>query len=154
MINNIDEGGLRVTHIDSFMKSLKCNWVRRYFSVNESPWKIFFTTVLKPYGNKFFFQCNCSKTDISFIKNIFLRQVLDAWCEVSYAPPNNNFGNEYIWNNSSVKINSKTIFYDILFKKGIMKIADFFMLIIDLLISLLLLGPTILVIFRLFTTGV
>lgn len=85
--------------------------------------KYFFEISLKSYGSRFFFQCNCAKTDVKYTKNSFLRQVGGAWCDVAEI----NFGNKYIiWNTSYVKIDSKTVFYDNLYDKRVMKIIHLF----------------------------
>ena len=81
--------------------------------------------ITKPFGF-LVFQCNCAKTDVNFIKNTFLRQVVQAWCEVTFATCEINFGNEYIWNNSNVKVDGKTLLYSNLYDKGVMKIIDLF----------------------------
>lgn len=67
MINNICDGGLRVTHIASFMKSLKCSWLKRYCDDTNGPWKVFFDIHLKHYGRKLLFKCNCRPNDVKVI---------------------------------------------------------------------------------------
>lgn len=126
MINNFCEGGLKVTHIESFAKSLKCSWVRRYLNDYESPWKIFFTRALKPHGSDLFFCCNCHKRDTRLPNDNFISQVIEAWCEVSYTTPIGDFGNQIIWNNSHIKVNGKVIFYKKLYEQGILRVMDLF----------------------------
>ena len=126
MINNYCDGGLKVVHIESFIKSLKCSWARRYLIDNKSPWKVFFSRILKPYGCELFFRCNCNKRDIRLPKLNFISQVIEAWCEVSYTSPLENFGHQVIWNNSHIKVNGNVVFYECLYKKGILMVKDLF----------------------------
>lgn len=35
--NPVNEGGLKITHVHSFINSLKCTWVERYCTASEGP---------------------------------------------------------------------------------------------------------------------
>lgn len=52
--NPVNEGGLKVTHVQSFINSLKCTWVKRYCAISEGPWKIFWDISLSAVGKHFF----------------------------------------------------------------------------------------------------
>lgn len=56
LINDLDAGGLKAPHIHSFIRGLKCSWVRRYIDDNEALWKLFFDHYLKarPTANLLF----------------------------------------------------------------------------------------------------
>ena len=41
LFNTFDDGGLKVKDIKSFINSLKCTWVRRYYDDTKGLWKIF-----------------------------------------------------------------------------------------------------------------
>ena len=50
LINNICKGGLKAIHIESFINSLKCTWIRRYCDSVKGLWKIFFDIELSKYA--------------------------------------------------------------------------------------------------------
>ncbi|KAJ8019795.1 LINE-1 retrotransposable element ORF2 protein [Holothuria leucospilota] len=117
IINPISDGGLKVTHISTFIDSLKCTWVRRYVDDLNGPWKFFFDSNLSVYGKKYFFNCNCSPCDVRSIGNNFVRQVMEAWCRASFTTPRGDFGIQHIWNNSNIRVTGKIVFYSRLFGK-------------------------------------
>ena len=42
IINPVNQGGLKVIHIESFISSLKCTWISRYCDSSRRPWKNIF----------------------------------------------------------------------------------------------------------------
>ena len=118
-------GGLRATHIYSFIRSLKCTWVRRYTDGTNAAWKLFFDFYLSPYGKSFLFNCNFNTSDI-LVKNSFIKDICTAWSSYAFKTPANNFQQEIIWNNSFIKIDKKVIFYKFMYQKGVMYINDLF----------------------------
>ena len=51
MINNYPKGGLKMTDIESFSKSLKATWIKKYLDQgNQGKWKAFLELELQPYG--------------------------------------------------------------------------------------------------------
>ncbi|KAJ8022950.1 hypothetical protein HOLleu_37998 [Holothuria leucospilota] len=127
LINDIQKGGLKAIHIKSFINSLNCTWVRRYCDNSKGLWKIFFDLELTKYGKDFLFYCNCSSQDVR-IKNVFVRQVVHAWCDATFCIPISpeDVKRQLIWNNSSVKINKKVVFDRYLHEKGIVYVQDCF----------------------------
>ena len=120
LIGSYEQGGLKAPDVKSFIKSLKCNWVKRYNDGVSANWKLFFDYYLDMHGKDFLFKCNFQTNDIS-LDNIFLMDVCKAWSSYSYRNPTNNFKNEVIWNNSSIKIDGKVLFYKFMYrmKKGL-----------------------------------
>ena len=117
---------MKVTHISTFIDSLKSTWIRRYVDNSNGPWKYFFDFSLNVYGKKYFFNCNCSPCDVKTIDNNFVRQVMEAWCRASYYNPRSDFGNQHIWNNSNIRVNDKIVFYPRLFEKNVQYVRDLF----------------------------
>lgn len=126
MINTIGNGGLKVTHIISFINSLKCTWIRRYTNDINGTWKMFFDIYLKPFGKQFIFHCNCAKNDVNSIRNSFIRQIVYAWCDISFSTPTENFGNQVIWNNSHIRIDNKIVMNHILMDRNVIYVSDLF----------------------------
>lgn len=53
IINDYPEGGLKMIDIDSFSKSLKDTWIKKYLDEeNKGKWKIFFDLELEFFGGK------------------------------------------------------------------------------------------------------
>ncbi|KAJ8044592.1 LINE-1 retrotransposable element ORF2 protein [Holothuria leucospilota] len=110
IINPVSSGGLKVTHISSFINSLKCTWIQRYCTDLNGPWKTFFHISLKKYGYDFLFKCNCKPNDVKNIRNTFVREIAQSWCNISYVSPKDNYGSQILWNNSDIRMNGEVIF--------------------------------------------
>ena len=66
IINNYQDGGLKMIDIESFNKSLKTTWIKRYLGQNnQGKWKVFFELKLQPSGCDKFFQYNRNKEDFN-----------------------------------------------------------------------------------------
>lgn len=55
-----------------------------------------------------------------------MRQIVYAWCDISFTIPSENFGNQIIWNNSHIHINDNLVMYHQLFDKKVIYICDIF----------------------------
>ncbi|KAH3882399.1 hypothetical protein DPMN_006337 [Dreissena polymorpha] len=63
LIQSVENGGIQLTNIDSFLNAIKCSWVKRYLdNTNTSKWKLFYQKILKKYGDSLLFECNISNT--------------------------------------------------------------------------------------------
>ena len=126
LINNICDGGLKMFDVDSFIKSLKCSWVRRFCSNINQDWKLSFNIALRRFGGAFIFKCNMHPRDTSIIKNDFIRHVCEAWFTYIFKVPDNHFENQYLLNNSLVKIAGKPFFNRNLYDSGAYYVGDLF----------------------------
>ena len=116
-----------MTHIESFISSLKIGWVVRYLNANNSgAWKLFFDFYLSEVGKSLFFKCNCKVTDLTHIPNVFITNVCHAWSSFNFLPVTNNFTSQIIWNNSYIRVNDKIVYYSRLFGKNVQYVNDFF----------------------------
>ncbi len=69
MINDYSDGGLKMTDIASFNKSLKATWIKKYLdSENDSKWKNIFNLELGKYGGGAIFKGNLNKKDINNLR--------------------------------------------------------------------------------------
>ena len=51
MINNIENGGLKLTGFETFIKSLRLVWITRALNDNPAPWKAYLEYLLRlPYS--------------------------------------------------------------------------------------------------------
>ena len=72
LINNINEGGLKMFHIESFIKSLKCSWVRRLSGDLNQDWMFSFHIALRKFGGIFVFNCNLHPRDMLLLLKMIL----------------------------------------------------------------------------------
>ena len=128
MINNYENGGLKMVDISSFNKSLKTTWVKKYLDdSNRGKWKNFFELELGKYGGNLVFTSNLNKHDILktiSVKDPFLQEILQIWSEVNFnnqVKTKQQFLELTIWHNSLVRINDKPVFYRHIFLQGISK---------------------------------
>ncbi|KAJ8021935.1 LINE-1 retrotransposable element ORF2 protein [Holothuria leucospilota] len=110
MYNSIENGGLKITHVRSFISALKIIWVKRYRDEDDRIWKLFFDYYLRRYRGQFLFDCNFSSQDVIGIKNVFIRNVCCAWGTMNFHHPHDNFDSQILWNNSYININKTIVF--------------------------------------------
>ena len=78
LINDIENGGLKVLDIQSMILSQRVIALKRFIEDYNSPWKSVLETFLSDIGGKFIL---CYKLPI-YLPN-FYRECLDAWPDVS-----------------------------------------------------------------------
>jgi len=115
MINTFVNGGLNIPHFETFCKSLKVTWVKRYIlgDPDDCQWIKLINFCLRSLGGKFVFRCNLEKTDVERfnLKSTFWKDVLKCWCEYNYTQKNNSAGNQIIWLNSRIRVDNKTLYH-------------------------------------------
>ena len=131
MINDYEDGGLKMLNLKSFSRSLKFTWIQKYLNdESHEKWKVFIDYYLKQLGGKLIFSCNLRKDDISHISisNEFLKELLEIWTEVHFIQSNgldeNDIKNQLIWYNSCIRVEKKPIYYKNWAANGIIKIKD------------------------------
>ena len=129
IIADYTDGGLILLDIASFNKALKFTWIKTYLDKeNHGKWKIFFDLELDSYGKELVFTRNMSKRDASKYINLsdpFIKEVHETWTEISFENTINSmeqFRQQYLWQNSLIKIESKPIYLRNWFKTGIVQI--------------------------------
>ena len=131
MIKDYAEGGLKMIDIESFSKSLKYSWIKKYLDAkNNSDWKSFFDLELQSYGGNAIFLGNLSKKDVNcYIKvsDPFIKEILEIWSDTFF--DGNLTSKEHLlssplWHNSSIKIENRPVFFKDWFLKGITKVKN------------------------------
>lgn len=131
IVNDYSNGGLKMIDIQSFNKSLKATWIKKYLDKdNQGKWKYFFENELEKYGGTIVFDSNLNKNDtienLKF-KSCFMNEILSIWSEVNFEEhimSEEQFLEQSLWYNSLVKIGSRPIFYREWFDSGITKVKD------------------------------
>ena len=129
IINDYSNGGLKMIDIQSFSKSLKATWIKKYLDEeNQGKWKYFFDLELERHGGSIVLTSNLNKKDIIEnlkIKNCFMKETLSIWAEVNFDDhimSEKKFLEQILWHNSLVRIENSPIFYQEWFDRGIMKV--------------------------------
>ena len=115
IIRDIPEGGLRMCHIPSFVKSLKIMWLKSLLNCNyESDWKSLINVILPSLSEKNFWSLN-QKSLHSFsskINNPFWKDVINAWGDYIGDPLElMEFLHQPLWNNNFIKIANKPVYW-------------------------------------------
>ena len=63
-INEYENGGLRLIHFETMVKSLRLTLLKRIFRENDGAWKSYIDQILEQYGGFFLFHCNYDVKDI------------------------------------------------------------------------------------------
>ena len=115
--------------IQSFSKSLKATWIKKYLDEeNQGKWKYFFDLELERHGGSIVLTSNLNKKDIIEnlkIKNCFMKETLSIWAEVNFHDhimSEKQFLAQTLWHNSLVRIENSSIFYQEWFDRGITKV--------------------------------
>ena len=122
IMQDYKNGGLRMINIDYFIWALKAGWVKRIFDdSNKGIWKEFYIEKLNAFGGKVILESTLNTEDCSQIakNNLFLRDVLTAWCKINENGSTKTVTKEIIWNNSQIKCNNNILFYRDWYDKGI-----------------------------------
>jgi len=127
IIGKYEQGGLKMIHVPSVINGLKIAWVKRLLDDNGGSWKCFYKHHLSQLGGDLIWECNIKPTDkcILSIKNVFIRDVVHAWCSsIYYDPSLMKFKHQILWNNSAIIINKKSVFKQAWYNNGIKYLSD------------------------------
>ena len=53
MLNNIENGGLKLTDFETSINSLRLVWITRALNDNPAPWKAYLKYLLRDFGGLF-----------------------------------------------------------------------------------------------------
>ena len=126
LISDYKNGGLRMPHLETLIKTQRIMCMKKYFDSYNSTWKVFLDNYLSEFGGSFLLKCNY---DIKFLPKTlprFYKECLNEWAsykETHIHTPSNVL-NEIIWNNKFICIGTKPLFRNRIAKKGIIKLCD------------------------------
>ena len=108
MIADIKNGGMKMPHFKSMVKSHKIMWVKRILSQKSSRWKALAAKLA--VVNNFELCCKYSTKYLHKSPTLFYKQILDFWYEFYSIEPNNKYVcKEIIWNNIFIQVNGRPI---------------------------------------------
>ena len=119
LIGNIYQSGLSSLDVESKNKALRLSWVHRI--IEGKGWNDIISEYLEPMGGlSFLLKCNYDTKHLKWIPK-FYQNLLKFILEIYY-----NQDREYIiWNNKSILIDGKSIFWKNWYDKGVIYIHDF-----------------------------
>jgi len=127
MINEYQDGGLKMLDIQSFNRALKAKWVQKYLDDNnQAKWKLFFDYFIRQHDGKLILNGNLKEADVTFlnIQDTFTKEVIEIWSNLNYEENPTYFGCLPIWYNSLVRIANTPIYYRNWACAGVRQIKD------------------------------
>lgn len=126
LINDIENGGLKMLDIQSLILSQRIITLKKYIEEYSNPWKTILDSFLGEVGGKFILHCNFDTRKLPIYLPDFYKECLEAWSDlnitnvVSY----DDVVNQTIWNNKHILIEKRYCFIKYLADDGILKIRD------------------------------
>ena len=125
LINDIENGGLKMLDIQSIILSQRVIGLKRFIEDYNSPWKSVLEMFLGDIGRKCIFRCNFGTCKLPIHLPNFYKECLDAWSVVSTSVVSyDDVVNQTIWNNKFILIENKSCSVKHLAVHGIVKIED------------------------------
>lgn len=125
IIGDIENGGLKMPHIDSIVNSLKLAWLSRFLNTNiKGRWKALSRTLIGLGTGDF-----CAKLKVQHLPNEirpFYKQVLVVWFNIYTVEPETyrEILEESIWRNSFITVDNSPIVYKHWEEHGIVAVQD------------------------------
>ena len=127
IIQDFEQGGLRMIHLEKYVYALKLGWVRRLVKC-ESKYKTLFQNLYENIeniltkGNTYIEELrnNC--------RNKFWHDVFDAWYFIKILRPisKEDIMGINLWKNSNIKVNNNPVFYRRWYERNIIFTKDIF----------------------------
>ncbi len=121
-----DQGGLKLVDMQKKDISLKIQWVNRILKNDDLCTKLAYYFL--PKVGSLIWKCNLHKNDIDNLmpRESFWKDVLFAWCSISFKSPVNldEIKNTILWYNSEIRIENKPVFYKKCHNNGMTCIRD------------------------------
>ena len=125
VINSVENSGLNLTDIETQIKAFRLAWILRILDSNKKgPWKSYFNHYLKPYGGIFLLKCNYELKDLTPSLSGFYSDLLLWWEEFRNTFSDINYAQRIIWNNKDIRIDNRSVFYELYNENGIVYVCD------------------------------
>ena len=127
LINNIENGGLKMLHLESLIEAQKISFFKRYADPDyAADWKFVLDTILEPVGGPYLLNCNFDLKVLPVALSPFYRECLTLWAKLNTqtSEKEEDLLNEIIWNNRNILVNKKSFYISDMINLGIHKISD------------------------------
>ena len=124
MTNDYNNGGLRMTDINLYIKSQKMSWIKRLLE-NDCTVPCKFVSHFIDMKLNDFLKCNIADDQHYYDMPLFYKEVFNAWFSCKQEP--NTYQDvigEVIWHNRYIMINNRSIFIKPLYDNGLIYIHD------------------------------
>jgi len=123
VINDYENGVLKVLDFETLMKSLRLAWLKRLFNEVHVGWKCYLWYLLKSVGGVFLLQCHFDPKDYEMDYR-FYYELIQFWAEFRNSFSEQDGKTFIIWNNKNIRINGKPVFYKQFFEKKVISISQ------------------------------
>ena len=128
LISEYEDGGLKMPHPESLIKTQRIVCLARYLDDNSSPWKVFLSHYLKNVGTSFLLQCNFNPSRLPCKLPSFYKECLEVLSDFNgnhdIIATKQDVLNVTIWNNQNLLINKKSIYNKRIKEAGFVKLGD------------------------------
>ena len=126
IINDIENGGLKMLDLESMIKAQRVIALKKYLDISENSWKVILDEFLQGVGGKLVLSCNFDSRKLPIYIPAFYTECFDAWSELTSTSVNSyeDVINQVIWNNKNIIVQKESVFDEYLFTLGIIKIGD------------------------------
>jgi hypothetical protein len=114
IINNIDNGGLKLQDIECKIKSLKLKWIKKLMIEDyDLPWKTYIQTHFRNMDSSLSPYYNMTYVDFPSFKDHFYSDMFRSWAEIHSKEPENaeQAAREIIWHNTNIRLNLQLVKY-------------------------------------------
>lgn len=108
--------------IESFITSLKINWIKRLLNSTNAKWKHIYNKQLESFGGTLLFRSNINEKTCENlnIKSRFLKEMIQSWSKANLDKNKISISKQLLWNNENIKDSrKKTFFYNDWFNNGV-----------------------------------
>ena len=110
-INNIENGGLNMIHLESLIQAQKMSFFKCYVDPEyAADWKLVLDALLKPVGGPYLLKCNFSLSGLPVKVSPFYVECLTLWSRFNTTLPDQveDIMNEIVRNNKNMLVNKKS----------------------------------------------
>ena len=134
IIQNIDDGGIKVPSFCHIVEANKLSWIRRIISESDAKWKSVLRELAKPLSLLHLVESNLPDGIINELYSPFYVQIFDLLNGIRNIPvTRDEYLNQVIWKNKYIQLPTgprskrrQTLHWPALYKSGIVKIKDLF----------------------------
>ena len=128
MINDTENGGLKMVDIDLMIRTQKIMCVKRYLDNNPLGWKKILDYYLEKVGGRFLFHCNFEYVYLPLNLPIFYKQRVCAWSDLKGNAPTTTqeIAHQILWNKRFIRIEKRSIYRSNILKAGFLTVADLY----------------------------
>ena len=113
LIGDHKEGGLRMPHVETLIKTRRIMWMKKYLDEKKRTWKIVLDQYLRDYGGSFLLKCSYDASTLPRTLPKFYQECLCEWVlynvDISCPSSYSQVLNEIIWNNKFIRINDRPL---------------------------------------------